>query len=318
MCRTSSSRGSGSSSFPFNLTYQSVKFIEIKNWRLAVVNNFLKLAIIFYILFYQVYYKGGYQEIDLITGTVSPKIKGSAGSNNTVDRQGNPEYIAYDAVDLVQPPLEADGFFIMTQLFRKSNQTRGVCSDPNTSVKSGDINRITGLCNTGTYSQNGGLIVQQQPVNSSQPACTNCCLVAGWCTMEPLHYLKNQTRMLQNVENFSIYLKVNAFLNKFDIAFTNSVASGASLISGYNGFLLKNILSEIGKTVTEIQEPLSQMPGAIILGNIDYGCNLDYGAGKWQFPRQTFVISRRVLAFQKIFPFSTSAILMQTPTYFVL
>src|SRR4051812_30972680 len=159
------------------MSYQSVKFIEIRNWKLAFINIFLKLGILVFIFVYTVYIKQGYQEFDNITGTVTIKIKGASGSNNTFDRSGRPEYFAYDAVDLVQPPVESNAFSLVTRLYRTSNQTRGIC--PDYTMKANKH----GKCVVGAFSNNGQVALEEGVYYA--PDNTTVCQVYAWCNIEP-------------------------------------------------------------------------------------------------------------------------------------
>ena len=78
--------------------YQSIRFITVKNKKLAAIYYFIVFLVLLYVIGYTIVIDRGYQATADASGSTSIKIKGSGlvGSNDTVR--------PLDAMDLVFPP----------------------------------------------------------------------------------------------------------------------------------------------------------------------------------------------------------------------
>jgi hypothetical protein len=162
---TSSSSG-WSRFFTWVPAYRSTKFIQVKDYRLGLLDLLIKLLIIGYIVGYSIIVKHGYQELDPVTGVVNVKIKGSASDGPVSDPA-----TVFDSFDLIQPALENNAFFVTSRLYVTKNQTKGVWlgNMVNTPECPHD-----GICRVGDYSDNG-------QIRSATPdPNTGCCYLNAW------------------------------------------------------------------------------------------------------------------------------------------
>ena len=102
--------------------YQSIRFVTIKNKKIASIYYFIIFLVLCYVVGYTVIYSKGYQATGDVSGTTVVKIKGSGAiGNDTVGLQ------PLDAMDLVVPSTEADAFFVTTAINTTPNQTQTTC-----------------------------------------------------------------------------------------------------------------------------------------------------------------------------------------------
>ena len=80
--------------------YKSIRFIRVRNVRLASIYWLVMFAVLCYVVIFTIYVERGYQTQDVVTGTSSAKLKGSASIGNPNDTPFE-ELIPLDAMDLV-------------------------------------------------------------------------------------------------------------------------------------------------------------------------------------------------------------------------
>jgi len=244
------------------LTYYSVRFIEIRNVKLAILHLALQILIIGYVIIGSVILSKGYQQYDSLSGTTILKAKGSASVGGW---DGTPLEI-YDAADLVVPAMEQNALFVTTNFIKTANQTRSVCegNDPtlepcyvNQTVNGHTTNNLVWNCINGTYTYNG--------VMTGRCAGAFCELEA-WCPVEndnvpPVN--------ISHVKDWTIFVKVNGEFPEFGVSVTNAV--GTKPILGTNLFTIENMVNMAG--VVDYRNITTQ--GCVVLVVISFTCNLN-------------------------------------------
>ena len=128
--------------------YKSVRFIKVRNVKLSIIYWITMLLVLLYVVLFTIVWDKGYQDTDQVSGTTSIKLKGSASIG---DENGPIEnLIPLDAMDLVQPPMEENAFFITTARTITPNQTRELNCLGNEDVPTCN-STDTSNCNDGLY-----------------------------------------------------------------------------------------------------------------------------------------------------------------------
>jgi len=159
----------------------------------------------------------------------------------------------YDSIDLTIPPIEQDALFVTTHFVKTINQARGVCegNDNKTELCSHG-------CNAGDYTWNG---MKTGTCGVSGKYCN----LSAWC---PLEQENRPAEILSQVQNWSIFAKIDASFPAFGINF-NNVKQG--LVRNVNLFTVGEILDRANSSFAQ-----TASKGAIVLANIYYKCNLDH------------------------------------------
>jgi len=225
------------------LTYQSVRYIKVDNWKLGIVYYGLQGIIFMYILVYSIIVKKGYQEYDNLIGSISTKMKGTALSDDKAS--------VFDANDLVIPPQEENALFLATTFIR-THQSRFSCdgNDPKKeSCKSNDD------CLTDRYTNNG--------YKTGICSATGFCQLQAWCPLEN----EKQAVTVENVENWKVFVKANVYFPNFGVERTNV---DGKTVDGLNLFSVAYILEQSGYNYSQVANT-----GAVILISINYDCDLN-------------------------------------------
>jgi len=230
-------------------SYNTIKFVKVENRTLACIYNILFLALVVYVIGVTIIWNKGYQKVGEPLGTTSAKVKGTALIKNGT------EDLVYNSDDFVTPSAEADALFVTTKyIFTPQEQTTcegtkkvGKCED---GCKEGKLNwagfgKTTGEC----------------------PDGYEFCEVQTWCPIET----EDNSIEVGNVENWTIFFKVNIEFPEFGVSKTNALAKdGKKPIKGYNLFTLREIVEMAGANWTQAADT-----GAIIQFTTTFDCNLD-------------------------------------------
>ena len=112
--------------------YKSIRFIQVKNKKLACIYYSLILLVLAYVIGFTIVYNKGYQVKDEVAGTTGIKIKGSGSIGNDTNYTDITELTPLDAIDLVRPAMEENAFFLTTAMTVTPNQTQEICDgNPN-------------------------------------------------------------------------------------------------------------------------------------------------------------------------------------------
>ena len=150
--------------------YQSIRFITVKNKKLASIYYLILLLVLAYIVGYTVVLSKGYQASNDVTGSTAVKIKGSGAIGNEATLQ------PLDAMDLVVPSNEMDAFFLTTTITSTRNQTQSVCDgDDDAPLCTADD---ASNCTLETFSWDS------QGIYTGDCGTNNRCQLFTWCPVE--------------------------------------------------------------------------------------------------------------------------------------
>ncbi|CAL1297777.1 unnamed protein product [Larinioides sclopetarius] len=200
--------------------YYTPKIVLIKNIKVGILNRFVQLAIISYIIGYAIIYNKGYQDFSPIESSVTTKVKGIAYTNYSKSDFNDlvPDIEVYrriwDTADYVVPPSESNAFFVITNIVITANQTQGHCpEDPDVSKCFSDRDCIPG---TSHITANG--VYTGKCVTSDQNSTLKVCEIYGWCPVErDVNPLKNNKALLSSTKKFTVLIKNFVDFPKFKI-----------------------------------------------------------------------------------------------------
>ncbi|XP_069135019.1 P2X purinoceptor 4-like isoform X2 [Argopecten irradians] len=255
--------------------YDTPKIVHIKSKKVGVINRFLQLVIIGYIIGFAIIFKKGYQKFDTIQSAVTTKVKGVAFLNGS--EVPNLEDSLWDVADYVVPPQENNAFFVITNLIVTPNQTQGICPEDKgvqgasctsdatcapmigKSLPSGN-GVLTGTCNT----------------------TTNTCDIRAWCPVENGDLKVPNPPVLLQSKDFTVFIKNNIEFPYYKIKRQNlPLHAGDPLYlrtCTYEStsradcpiFKLSTIVEGSGNNYTDMA-----VEGGVMQIIIDWDCNLD-------------------------------------------
>jgi len=246
--------------------YKSIRFIQVKNKKLAFIYYSLLLLVLAYVVGYTVIAQKGYQIADEVAGTTGVKIKGSASIGNDTDFTDITTLIPLDAMDLVRPPMEENAFFLTTAMTVTPNQTRGIC-DGNINEAPECTPQDTSACTEELYSWDS------QGLYTGECGSNNRCQVYTWCPPED----DTQFDLINNVGEFTVFVKIDVAFDRWNITLsnTNDINGDGHPVFGYNMFKINDLLSAATEgLVTDINSIAEE--GAIIMVSSLWYCDLDY------------------------------------------
>ncbi|XP_046564647.1 P2X purinoceptor 4-like isoform X2 [Haliotis rubra] len=258
--------------------YDTPRIVHIKSKKVGIINRFLQLCVISYVIGYAIVYKKGYQDFEDVQSAVTTKVKGVAFTNLT-DNPGIGTRV-WDVADYIVPPQENNAFFVMTNMVITPNQTFSECEEdpgvgdglcttdedcpPNTPVIAGNGYR-TGIC-----------------INSTRNQTLRVCEIYAWCPVEIDH--APETAVLLESRAFTVFIKNNVEFPKFKVKRRNlpDNASDTYLQLCRNNpsdsvdrfcpiFVLETIVNSTGQDY-----PLIAKQGGVIQIVINWDCNLDH------------------------------------------
>ncbi|ETO29870.1 P2X receptor subunit, partial [Reticulomyxa filosa] len=206
------------------------------------------------------------------------KVKGTGSIGNYSNWQ---KAIPYDSTDLIYPPAEQDALFVTTALLTTPNQTVRVCPG------SKDIVKLFGKCTTNSDCPSNVYTADSYGITTGVCGSNKYCEIYGWC---PLENSSAPLGIVNNVGNFTVFVKVNVRFAAFGVSRSNLEDrdhNGAPIL-GYNLFEVNDMLSRAtGGKMKNVK--LLAKKGAIIAVTSTWNCNLDNGADKcnptFQFQR---------------------------------
>jgi len=151
--------------------------------------------------------------------------------------------------------------FVATSIVTTWNQTRSLC--PGRDKK--EACHSNADCIAGTYTNNGIITPTCDP--------SGYCVLNAWCPLE--NDSPQSVSTLQNVDNWTVFVKVNGNFPNFHISKSN-IDNG--LVNGTNLFSISSILQGAGGNT---YQGVSQL-GAVLLISIGLNCDFDQAASKCQ------------------------------------
>jgi P2X purinoceptor 4 len=231
---------------PF-MKYNSVKYIQVYDWRLAMIQYGLQIAILIYVIGFTVIYERGYQGSGLAITSITTKVKGATTSTTGM---------IYDANDLIVPPTEPNAMFVTLNYIATPSQTRGICqglNDTEGECKHG--------CVAGKYTYNG-VLTGNCSTNGT------FCEVKAWCPVEDEDAV-TPVYFDNNIASWTIFIRTNAYWPDYNYGRSNTEGTTHPT---YNVSLwsLQDLVARTGNDFSKIQKK-----GAIVLVSAKFDCNLD-------------------------------------------
>ncbi|GIY32563.1 p2X purinoceptor 4 [Caerostris darwini] len=168
--------------------YYTPKIVLIKNIKVGILNRFVQLAIICYIIGYAIIYNKGYQDFSPIESSVTTKVKGvvytNFSKNEFNDMIPDPEIYRriWDTADYIVPPSENNAFFVVTNIVITSNQRQGRCAEDPTVPGAKCISDID--CQQGSPLVTGNGVLTGKCILSDVNSTLKVCEIYGWCPVE--------------------------------------------------------------------------------------------------------------------------------------
>ena len=170
----------------FVCQYKSIRFIQVKDKRLACLHYTLIFTIFAYVVCVTIIADKGYQLKDEVAGTTMITITGSASIGNDTDYSTSDDILLLtplDAMDLVRPAMEENAFFLTTSMTVTPNQTRSTCDGNDQSPEC--TPQDTSACQTSLYSKN------PQGMYTGKCGSNNRCQLYTWCPLEGTYVSSN-------------------------------------------------------------------------------------------------------------------------------
>ncbi|BFZ18372.1 hypothetical protein BsWGS_21410 [Bradybaena similaris] len=275
--------------------YDTPRIVHIRSKKVGIINRFIQLVIIGYVIGYVIVYKKGYQEFDNVQSAVTTKLKGIIFTNLSHDSQMSEIGTrTWDVADYVIPPQEANAFFVMTNVHPTLLQTQRKC--PESIAVTAALCQSNADCQkmAGTILSKGNGPVTGECVNSTFRGYENVtvCEIFGWCPVE--NNMTFDTRDFLASANFTVFIKNNIEFPKFDVTRRNLPEPGSiqlpenvTSIDDYLNscqfnandprdkycpiFRLETIVNGAGITYENIYHE-----GGVMQVIIDWTCDLDY------------------------------------------
>mmetsp|Transcript_17697 Transcript_17697/g.27875 ORF Transcript_17697/g.27875 Transcript_17697/m.27875 type:complete len:389 (-) Transcript_17697:220-1386(-) len=248
--------------------YKSVRFIQVKNKKLAAIYYTVLLAVLGYVIGFTIIAQKGYQQADEVAGTVGVKIKGSSSVGNDTNFTDITSLIPFDSMDLIRPSMEENAFFLTTAMTITPNQTRGFC-DGNPSETPECTVEDASACKEEFYSWNS------QGMYTGECGSNNHCQLYTWCPPED----DTDLEVLNNVGKFTVFMKMDVTFDRWNITLSNTKDKNGDghPVSGYNLLTINEIVSKATDgAIQDISASTLVTEGAIILVSSLWYCDLDY------------------------------------------
>ncbi|ESP00966.1 hypothetical protein LOTGIDRAFT_207736 [Lottia gigantea] len=271
--------------------YDTPRIVHIRSKKVGVINRFLQICIISYIIGFAIVYKKGYQEFDDVNSAVTTKLKGVALTNLT-DEEGINGTRVWDVADYVIPPQENNAFFVTTNLIVTPAQQQDICEE-SPSVEDG-ICSPSKPCIPNTPVVNGNGIKTGECIKSSRNESVNVCMIYAWCPVEK--DAKPAEPVLLASQNFTVFIKNNIKFPKFNVSRRNlpDSASDTFLQSCRYANDAENKtcpIFQLAQIVGSANQDYRKMAeqGGVVQILIQWNCNLDYSQSEcvpeYQFRR---------------------------------
>ncbi|XP_069789417.1 P2X purinoceptor 4a isoform X2 [Narcine bancroftii] len=193
------------------LEYDTPRIVLIKNKTVGIVNRFIQLTILAYVVGWVFVWEKGYQEFDSSIASITTKVKGIAFTNSN-----QLEEHLWDAADYIIPVQQESSFFVMTNVIMTKNQVQGLCPElpSKTSGCKSDSD-----CETGYHDPHSNGIL-----TGICDKHVNTCQVYGWCPVENDTVIP-EPALLGEAENFTVFIKNSIIFPKFQFSKRNILTS---------------------------------------------------------------------------------------------
>lgn len=257
--------------------YDTPRIVHIQSKKVGVINRFIQLCIIGYVIGFAIIFKKGYQDFDNVQSVVTTKVKGIVMVNTTAYPDIQP---IWDVADYVVPPQENNAFFVITNLIVTPNQSYGTC--PEDSTISGSNCTVNDDCPAGT-----SLPVGNGVLTGNCNTDVKRCEIYAWCPVENGTIKAPKPALLEDSKHFTVFIKNNIEFPKYNVKrrnlpdnVSNEYLQNCRYDGGANSrcpiFTLQSIVEgansgSYGEIATE---------GGVIQIRIKWNCNLDLSEEK--------------------------------------
>ena len=185
--------------------YDTPRIVHIRSKKVGVINRFIQLVIIGYVIGYAIVWKKGYQEFDDVQSAVTTKLKGVVYVNHT-------EYpdittSVWDVAEYVVPPQENNAFFVITNLLETPKQSIGICPE--------DPGVFKAKCKDDSDCKKGKTLPAGNGVMTGK--CDQTCMIHAWCPVENGTLKAPENPALLGSKDFTVFIKNNIQFPKFGV-----------------------------------------------------------------------------------------------------
>ncbi|KAL5017512.1 hypothetical protein ScPMuIL_007101 [Solemya velum] len=259
--------------------YDTPRIVHIRSKKVGVINRFLQLCIIGYVIGFAIVFKKGYQDFDDVQSAVTTKVKGVALTNSS---DPGLQLRIWDVSDYIVPPQENNAFFVTTNLIITENQTQGTC-DEDPTIPGVNCTGRPEICNEPSPIIGHGIFTGHC-IPSNYSAGTDVCEVYAWCPVENGMRKSPSPPVLEASKNFTVFVKNNIEFPKFGVKRRNILGfeNDTELQNcRYNPadpqnrfcpiFILDDIIRRAHENYTDMATS-----GGVVQILIHWNCNLDY------------------------------------------
>ncbi|XP_071945426.1 P2X purinoceptor 4-like isoform X2 [Antedon mediterranea] len=266
------------------LEYDTPKMVHINSWKAGATNRLIQLLIITYVVGYVIVWNHGYQDIEMVEGTATAKVKGISFTNitNAPDlaipiEKTEPYNRVWDVSDYVIPPQQTDAFFIMSNMVITPDQTQTFCGDVpgKKSNCDSDVNCTEGSAGAGNGDFTGKCVVYDNRTNETT------CEVYSWCPVEDDSLPRTNNPVIPEAEFFTVLIRNSIAFPRFNFNKRNILEERFNC--RYDPvkdrfcpiFEIGTILNITGHSFSSVAQE-----GAIVIVDIQWNCNLDQSHDK--------------------------------------
>lgn len=197
--------------------YDTPKVVRFRSLSIGFVNRAIQWLIIFYIIFFVLVAKSGYQEQDTgIPGSTS-EVQGIATTNLSDQRVGRR---IWDAQDVVIPAEENSAFFVTTNAILTNGQQQGLCPEVSSVAEA--------HCTTDTDCRKGQRYLTGHGVSIGQcNTTTGTCMIEAWCPLENDTLTPQDGSVLFGTEEFTVLIKNHVYFPMWSITRSNIIRSSS-------------------------------------------------------------------------------------------
>lgn len=181
-------------------SYTSMRTVKIDSVIVGIIFRVFQIALLTYIIGWELMFKKGYQSFDPVSSTVTTKVKGFGylkQNDSNIVFSDNISYRIFDTADYVIPPSEYNSFFVLTS-FVSTDQKPGLCPE--------DITKANAICKEDSDCEG----INQNTWNGiptgkciDYNTTLKTCQINAWCPVED----DSSANLIQNVLNFTVFIK---------------------------------------------------------------------------------------------------------------
>lgn len=269
-------------------SYSTTREFKAHSLYVAVIFRIIQLAIICYVIGWDLITNKSYQSFDPVSATVTTKVKGlgfvqSKNQTQLLDNgfvvNSGSQYKMFDTADYIIPGNEYNSIFIKSN-FVQTKQTQTTCDEDPT--KQNAKCKTDEDCKKDISSNSWNGIPTGRCINSTIELGTTVCEISAWCPVE-IDY-RGDKNLIQNIENYTIFIKNDVHFKKYEKRQRNIAPNMTNDYIGncFNDpvkdpycpiFRVGDIMKAAEPDADERRQMLEK--GGVIQIEIQWNCNLD-------------------------------------------